>query len=116
MIFASTRRLMQRPRGVAWLLALVLWLPVAQWAAAAHGLLHLPSASLDESDRAAHPPGSCNTCVVAAAMLGAAPAPEFSPPDALRPAPSPRADPQPALAPPPQRAPYLSRAPPLPHA
>ena len=116
MPIASVRRLLNRRRSLAWLLALVLWLPVAQWAAATHFLLHLPSAALDESERAAHPPGSCNTCVVAAAMLGAAPAAEFTAPATPRFAQVQAPAFDAAAAPPPQRAPYHSRAPPLLHA
>ncbi|MEJ8840590.1 hypothetical protein [Ramlibacter sp. AN1133] len=116
MPIATVRRLLSRRRSLAWLLALVLWLPVAQWVAATHSLLHLPTATADDSERAAHPPGSCNTCVVAAAMLGAAPACEFGAPAAqpLRHA-QPPTVPAPFL-PLPQRPPYHSRAPPLLHA
>jgi hypothetical protein len=73
MSFASVRRLLHRPRSLAWLLALALWLPVAQWSAATHALLHLPSAAADDGERPAHLPGSCKACVVAATIGGAAP-------------------------------------------
>jgi hypothetical protein len=74
MTFARIRSLAHRRRSLPWLLALLLWLPVAQWAAASHALVHLASVSApDGSERPAHLPGVCDTCVVAAAIGGAAP-------------------------------------------
>jgi hypothetical protein len=73
MMFAWSRRLVRHRGSLAWLLALVLWLPVAQWAATAHPLLHLSTSSADDTERPVHLPGSCETCVVAAALSGAAP-------------------------------------------
>jgi hypothetical protein len=74
MTLASFRSHVHRRRSLAWLLALLLWLPVAQWAAAAHALLHVSvAAAADDPERPAHLPGSCDTCVVAAAIGGAAP-------------------------------------------
>ena len=116
MPIASVRRLLHRRRSLAWLLALVLWLPVAQWAAATHALLHLPAATLNDGDRPAHLPGSCNTCVVAAAVLGAAPGAEFDAPPPPAAAQSQPLAPHAVFVPLPQRAPYHSRAPPLLHA
>lgn len=63
-------------RGHAWLLAWALCLPVAQWASAAHALLHLQSAVAGEQrDAPEQLPASCDTCVVAASLGGAAPVP-----------------------------------------
>jgi hypothetical protein len=116
MALTAIRTLLHRRRSVAWLLALLLWLPVAQWAAASHALLHLPGTAADGSERPAHLPGSCATCIVAAAIGGAAP---HSPPaitllpaadDALPQAPVPT-DAVLLFA-----APYRSRAPPSLHA
>jgi len=73
MIFAALRSLVHRRRSLAWLLALLLWLPVAQWAAASHALLHVAASAADNGERPAHLPASCETCVVAAAISGAAP-------------------------------------------
>ena len=73
-MFAWARRLLHRRRSLAWLLALLLWLPVAQWVAATHALVHLSaSAGSHEPERATHLPASCEGCVVAAAIGGAAP-------------------------------------------
>lgn len=113
---ASFRRLI-RSRHLAWLLALALWLPAAQWAAATHALLHLHAAVSNDVEQPGHLPDSCDTCVVAAAFLGAAPGVEFTPPP-LPPRP-PQAQPQagtPAFHPQASAAAYRSRAPPLPHA
>lgn len=116
MAFASIRTAL-RGRRLAWLLALALWLPVAQWAAATHALLHLHGSVVASGgaadDPAGHLPGSCELCVVAAALGAGAPAsasplpfPALAPaaPPAWRDAPAPGQ--RPALA-------YLSRAPPL---
>jgi hypothetical protein len=113
-------RRMIRSGHFAWLLALVLWLPAAQWAAASHALLHLQSASQpspdNDNDRPAHLAAACGTCLVAAG-LGCA-APPSNPQATLLPRP-PVAQPLApaalvvALAPP---ASYRSRAPPLTHA
>jgi hypothetical protein len=121
MEFAALRSAV-RSRRFAWLLALAFWLPVAQWTAATHALLHLHAAAGtqgapdDERRQPAQLPGPCDLCVVAAAIGGAAPlpaatsvavaqgagdAPAYNPPPALLAAP--------ALA-------YLSRAPPALHA
>jgi hypothetical protein len=114
MELASLRRLI-RTRPAGWLLAFALvWLPAAQWAAAAHAFLHLRAASTSDSERPAHlPASSCELCVVAASIGGAAPtAHPIAPaivalPQAMEPAP-------PATiawrAP---ASPYRSRAPPL---
>jgi hypothetical protein len=73
--FAALRSQLRSHR-FAWLLALLLWLPVAQWAAATHALLHLHASVSDERELPAHLPGSCDLCVVAAVVGGAAPLPE----------------------------------------
>lgn len=69
-----------RSRRFAWLLALALWLPAAQWAAATHALLHLhDSVVVDHEaggDPAAHLPGNCDLCIVAAALGSGAAATE----------------------------------------
>jgi len=121
MEFAALRSA-ARTRRFAWLLALALWLPVAQWTAATHALLHLHPATGsqgtadDERRQPAQLPGPCDLCVVAAAIGGAAPlaaAPSMpvaqvaGDPPAYRPALAPLA--APALA-------YRSRAPPALHA
>lgn len=116
MALSALRSLIHRRGSMAWLLALVLWLPVAQWAAASHALLHLPGAAADRGDAPAHPPAPCDTCIVAAA-LGAA-APQSPAAIALLPGlhqAHPQA-PQPADALLPVAAPYRSRAPPSLHA
>ena len=79
MEFAALRSAV-RTRRFAWLLALALWLPVAQWTAATHALLHLHAAAgtqgaADERRQPAQLPGPCDLCVVAAAIGGAAPLP-----------------------------------------
>lgn len=65
-------------RHFAWLLALALWVPVAQWVAATHLLVHL-----QEALAAAEPEpdglSACDTCVVAAALHAAAPPPATAP-------------------------------------
>ena len=104
-----------RRRPLTWLLALVLWLPVVQWAAAVHVLEHLHEAA---TSSAAEPKGltACDTCVVAASLQAAAPVPRFAPPalPVLAQAdPDTRTTAQVAGAP---TFPYRSRAPPLPHA
>jgi hypothetical protein len=108
------RRIASRQLG--WLVALALWLPMAQWAAATHTLLHLHASVSEEGDRPAHLPEACETCVVAATLLGAAAPPVFAAPPPLSLAavavPAVRA----LLLPPPPRAAYASRAPPLPRA
>lgn len=113
MELASVRRLI-RTRPAGWLLAFALvWLPAAQWAAAAHAFLHLRAATSSDTDRPAHlPASSCELCVVAASIGGAAPtAPPATPavvdlPQALEPA----APVSFAWRAPP--SPYRSRAPP----
>lgn len=81
MEFAALRSAV-RTRRFAWLLALALWLPVAQWTAATHALLHLHAATgtqgaaEDERRQPAQLPGACDLCVVAAAIGGAAPLPD----------------------------------------
>jgi hypothetical protein len=104
-----------RNRRFAWLLALALWLPVAQWAAATHALLHLHDSVTANAadDPAVDLPGACDLCVVAAALGSGAPAPQAAPafgaaPPAVRPAWHVAALPE--LAP---ALPYLTRAPPL---
>lgn len=75
MVLASLRSAV-RGRRFAWLLALALWLPMAQWAAAAHGFTHLQAGSIaagEAPDQPAHLPGSCDLCLVAAALGSAAP-------------------------------------------
>lgn len=105
-----------RPRHVAWLLALVLWLPVAQWAAATHALLHLHASVNDQRDPPAHLPQGCDTCVVAAVIGGGAPLPAALPPVFAPPqrhaqplSPAQHSARETALLA------YRSRAPPLPH-
>jgi hypothetical protein len=104
-----------RRRPLTWLFALVLWLPVAQWAAAVHVLEHLHQAT---SSAGAEPKGltACDTCVVAASLQAAAPVPQVAPPALpvlAQAGPDTRATAQVAAAP---TLPYRSRAPPLPHA
>lgn len=70
-----------RTRRFAWLLALALWLPVAQWAAAAHALVHLHDsvvATEAAGKPGAHLPGACDLCVVAATLGSGAPAPQLA--------------------------------------
>lgn len=65
-----------KQRGLhAWLLALALCLPLAQWASATHALLHLHAAVGEESENPAQAPSACDLCVVAATLVGAAPPP-----------------------------------------
>ena len=62
-------------RGLhAWLLALALCLPFAQWASATHALLHLHSVAGEEREGPAQAPSACDLCVVAATLGNAAPA------------------------------------------
>lgn len=115
MMLASLRRILRSRRSIAWLCALALWLPAAQWAAVTHALLHLHAVS-QERDSPAHLPTSCDICVVAAAIGGAAPLP-----DAVLPQPTQDryALPQTALlvaSGTPPLIGYRSRAPPFPHA
>jgi hypothetical protein len=106
----------------AWLLALALWLPVAQWSAATHALLHLQAgtstqaAGGEDRQQPAQQAGPCDLCVVAAAIGGTAPLPV--PPEApvlqataeaAADLPLPPFDAAPLLA-------YRSRAPPSLHA
>lgn len=105
-----------RSRRFAWLLALALWLPMAQWAAATHALLHLHdtvTAADAAGESAAHLPGSCDFCVVAAALGSGAPAPQAAPAIAAAP-PAVQvawhAAALPDIAP---ALPYLTRAPPV---
>ena len=103
-------------RQLGWLLALALWLPMAQWAAATHTLLHLQASVSEQNDRPAQLPDACETCVVVATMVGAVPASGFSAPLPLQ---LPATQPQPPQAfflPLPQRTAYDSRAPPSLHA
>ena len=106
-----------RRHHFGWLLAFALWLPVAQWAAATHAMLHLHASVSDEQrDPAPHLPGNCDLCIVAAALGSVAPGPAATPPAAGF-----AVQETPAFLPPPQHlaAParfYASRAPPLPHA
>ncbi|NML42187.1 hypothetical protein HHL11_00400 [Ramlibacter sp. G-1-2-2] len=91
MTLAAFRRNL-RHRPWAWLLVLALWLPAAQWASATHALLHLhAAASATDRDTPLHLPSSCDLCVVAAAVGGAAPAPAAF---AVLPVPLPEAQPQ----------------------
>jgi hypothetical protein len=106
----------------AWLLALAFWLPVAQWSAATHALLHLQAGSsrqaAAEQDRQqpAQQSGPCDLCVVAAAIGGAAPLPTAAVTPVLQAAGEAAADrPLPPLAAHPVLA-YRSRAPPSLHA
>jgi hypothetical protein len=110
-----------RARRFAWLLALSFWLPVAQWSAATHALLHLGAATSsvagDKRDLPVPLPDGCELCVVAAALGagGAPPAPPAVVVAALPAHAAPAAaaviarDSEPFLS-------YRSRAPPLPHA
>ena len=115
MTFASIRRLIAT-RRLGWLLALALWLPMAQWAVATHTLLHLHASVSEQHDRPAQLPDSCETCVVAAAVVGAGPIAHFTPPQPLQ---LPQLPPQgrpTSLLPLPPRVGYDSRAPPSLHA
>jgi hypothetical protein len=115
MVLASLRRLIAA-RQLAWLLAFALWLPLAQWLAATHALLHLHASVAEEADRPAHLPESCDTCVVAATLAGAAPAvdcPAVLPRRGARVQPL---APAPGELPQSHRAGYRSRAPPFLHA
>jgi hypothetical protein len=103
--FMPPRHLSVRCRRFAWLLALALWLPVAQWVAATHFLQHLHTSAGDEREQPAQLPASCETHLIAAAISGGAPPPHALPQVAV-------AD---GVATPPY-LPYRSRAPPLPHA
>lgn len=90
---ASAPSLLQslRSRRLAWLLALSLWLPVAQWASATHALLHLHASISDERDAVIDLPGACELCVVAAVVSGGSPLPTpaaFTFPAAVSPAPA----------------------------
>ena len=104
----------------AWLLALALWLPVAQWCAATHALLHLQAnstqtASGEERQQPAQQPGPCDLCVVAASIGGAAPLPAAAEVPVLQATGEAAAD---LPLPPPAAAPilaYRSRAPPSLH-
>lgn len=112
MVLAQLRSVV-RSRRFAWLLALALWLPVAQWAAATHALLHLHESVTLADDPAPPVPGACDFCVVAAALGSGAPAPQV----ALHfGGAAPQAQPAWHVAALPDRAPdlpYLTRAPPL---
>jgi hypothetical protein len=115
MNFASLRRLIAS-RRCAWLLAWALCLPVAQWAMATHGLLHLQSVAAGSDEQPAQLPVYCDICVVGAAIGGAAPLPA---PPAVVPIVLPHA--QPVAHTVPQHflafaRGYRSHAPPLPHA
>jgi hypothetical protein len=116
MTLASLRRNLHSRHALAWVLLLALWLPAAQWAAAAHALFHLQGSVAHNVERPAHLPSPCDTCIVAAALGGAAPATEAHaplPPDLPQAAPQPPATSFVLPAPP---APYRSRAPPFLHA
>ena len=115
-MLSAIRRSLLCPRQFGWLLALALLLPVAQWALAAHALQHVQGSVGDGHDPAGPLAAACHTCVVAAAIGGAAPLP------ATHNAPAPL---QPRLQPQHRQAaavsaapalPYRSRAPPLPRA
>lgn len=116
MPLAAFRSLLRNHR-FGWVLALALWLPVAQWAAATHTLLHLHASVSDaQRDPAPHLPVSCDLCVVAAALGNVAPGPAAMPH-----APDLSLGRAPVFLPPAQHfaAParfYASRAPPLLHA
>jgi hypothetical protein len=121
MEFAAFRSAV-RTRRFAWLLALALWLPVAQWSAATHALLHLHAATGtqgaadDERRQPAQLPGPCDLCVVAAAIGGAAPLPDAASVPVTQVAGDPPVHrPASALFPAPALA-YRSRAPPALHA
>ena len=104
-------------RGRVWLLAWALCLPLAQWASAAHALLHLQSAATsEERDTPAQAPASCDLCAAAASLGSAAPLPALT-----LPAPASLRHTQPVVAAEaPARAaaftPFRSRAPPFLHA
>ena len=111
MVLASFRSAL-RTRPFAWLLALALWLPAAQWAAATHALLHLDASAGQSREQPAHLPGACDLCVVAVAVGGAAP-PSGAALPLLAPAPAAQPSDRDVVA----RAaasahPYQSRAPP----
>jgi hypothetical protein len=112
MSLAAVRRMLRTSR-LSWLLVLALWLPVAQWTAAMHVLVHLQEA--DNGHDGGH--DGLAACDVAAASLHAAAPPPPLP--AAPPADSPRARYQalaPGIGPAHSPLPYRSRAPPLPHA
>jgi hypothetical protein len=114
--FMPSRHALARCRPLAWLLALALWLPVAQWVSATHVLHHLHTRSGEAREEPAQLPASCDIHLAVAAISGGAPLPATRPP---LPALPPHALPQLAVAdgvatrP---SLPYRSRAPPLPHA
>jgi hypothetical protein len=114
--FMPPRHRSVRCRRFAWLLALALWLPVAQWVAATHFLQHLHTSAGDEREQPAQLPASCETHLIAAAISGGAPLPAAPPPlPALPPHALPRLAVADGVATRPH-LPYRSRAPPLPHA
>jgi hypothetical protein len=112
---ARVRRLITS-RRLGWVLAFALWLPMAQWAAATHTLLHLHASVAEDGEQPAHLPESCESCVVAATLLaaapGVAPGPRLPPPAPAAQPPRQRA----VLPPRPERTAYDSRAPPYLHA
>ena len=71
----GSARTFLRNRRFTWLLALVLWLPLAQLAAATHALAHLHAAYDIGREAPAQLPASCDNCIDAAAIGGGAPPP-----------------------------------------
>jgi hypothetical protein len=95
-MLAAHFRLQRPPRHLAWLLWLVLLLPVAQVAATSHLLSHTGEAISAAADhKAANHALHCDFCVTAGAIAGGALAPDV-PSLALPPA-APSEAPQPAF-------------------
>lgn len=113
---SASRSPSPRSRRFLWLLALVLWLPLAQLSAASHALQHLHSTLDRDRDPPAQLPGACDACIEAAAVGTAAPPPVLAPAlPALSPAGAPVHAPASGVPAEASLA-YRSRAPPLPHA
>ena len=64
---------------LSWVLGLALALAGAQFAAAAHELTHVADATSSHDDAHANATHDCPTCLMAAALGGAAPAPAAAP-------------------------------------
>ena len=113
MVIAAFRST-SRTRPVAWLLALALWLPAAQWAAATHALLHLDASAGASREQPADLPAGCDLCVVAAAAIGGAAPPSGASLSLFPPAPAAQPSERDVVASAAAPAhPYQSRAPPF---